>query len=143
MLCRRSAGPQRLHFAADKHSTFKQPSYAEASEGILLRGLAGFNPAKRLGAKQDGGGGRTRTFEAMRRLIYSQLPLPLGTLPRLDAHRNPKSRDLAMSDQPLRREDRGDPVTGARSRARLWAKRQGKVNQRDQPIGMLLPLKLP
>jgi hypothetical protein len=29
-----------------------------------------------------GGGGRTRTCEAMRRLIYSQLPLPLGTLPR-------------------------------------------------------------
>ena len=31
---------------------------------------------------KDGGGGRTRTCEAMRRLIYSQLPLPLGTLPR-------------------------------------------------------------
>ena len=31
---------------------------------------------------QDGGEGRTRTFEAIRRLIYSQLPLPLGTLPR-------------------------------------------------------------
>ena len=31
------------------------------------------------------GGGRTRTFEAMRRLIYSQLPLPLGTLPRSSA----------------------------------------------------------
>src|SRR5579871_1860831 len=30
-----------------------------------------------------GGEGRTRTFEAMRRLIYSQLPLPLGTLPHL------------------------------------------------------------
>ena len=64
------------------------------------------NPAKRVSAKQDGlpsnarlrpagfgaaallasraragGEGRTRTFEAMRRLIYSQLPLPLGTLP--------------------------------------------------------------
>lgn len=34
---------------------------------------------------QDGGGGRTRTCEAMRRLIYSQLPLPLGTLPRSTA----------------------------------------------------------
>jgi hypothetical protein len=30
----------------------------------------------------DGGGRRTRTFEVIRRLIYSQLPLPLGTLPR-------------------------------------------------------------
>ena len=29
-----------------------------------------------------GGGRRTRTFEVIRRLIYSQLPLPLGTLPR-------------------------------------------------------------
>src|SRR5258707_13421969 len=31
---------------------------------------------------QYGGGRRTRTFEVIRRLIYSQLPLPLGTLPR-------------------------------------------------------------
>src|SRR6202007_263163 len=31
---------------------------------------------------QNGGGRRTRTFEVIRRLIYSQLPLPLGTLPR-------------------------------------------------------------
>jgi hypothetical protein len=39
---------------------------------------------KPMNAKQNffGGGGRTRTYEAMRRLIYSQLPLPLGTLPR-------------------------------------------------------------
>ena len=34
---------------------------------------------------KDGGGRRTRTFEVIRRLIYSQLPLPLGTLPRLTA----------------------------------------------------------
>ena len=39
-------------------------------------GLAEPKPAK------DGGGRRTRTFEVIRRLIYSQLPLPLGTLPR-------------------------------------------------------------
>src|SRR5712671_4499660 len=32
-----------------------------------------------------GGGRRTRTFEVIRRLIYSQLPLPLGTLPRSTA----------------------------------------------------------
>jgi hypothetical protein len=31
-----------------------------------------------------GGGRRTRTFEVIRRLIYSQLPLPLGTLPLLN-----------------------------------------------------------
>jgi hypothetical protein len=36
----------------------------------------------------NGGGGRTRTYEAMRRLIYSQLPLPLGTLPRSTALRS-------------------------------------------------------
>src|SRR5213080_4371864 len=65
-----------------------RPSCAKASEGILLRGQAGCNPAKRLGAKQDGGEGRTRTCEAIRRLIYSQLPLPLGTLPRPTASAN-------------------------------------------------------
>lgn len=35
---------------------------------------------------QNGGGRRTRTFEAIRRLIYSQLPLPLGTLPRMPSN---------------------------------------------------------
>ena len=35
----------------------------------------------RAATLENGGGGRTRTCEAMRRLIYSQLPLPLGTLP--------------------------------------------------------------
>src|SRR5205823_6914285 len=121
----------------------ERPSFAKASEGILLRGQAGCNPAKRLGAKQDGGGGRTRTFEAMRRLIYSQLPLPLGTLPQAQPASESEIALPAMSDQPLRREDRGDLFTGARSRARLWAKRQGKVNQCNPPIGTLLPLKLP
>jgi hypothetical protein len=43
---------------------------------------------RRLAAFGDGGEGRTRTFEAMRRLIYSQLPLPLGTLP-LNSIENP------------------------------------------------------
>ena len=41
------------------------------------------------GPSSDGGGRRTRTFEAIRRLIYSQLPLPLGTLPRLNLIANP------------------------------------------------------
>src|SRR6266851_9577237 len=59
-----------------------QPSFAEASEGILLRDLRGCQSCEARGAKQDGGGRRTRTFEVIRRLIYSQLPLPLGTLPR-------------------------------------------------------------
>src|SRR6266481_185828 len=51
-----------------------------------------------------GGGGRTRTFEAMRRLIYSQLPLPLGTLPRSTA-RDPL-RPAAPADRPWRGRDR-------------------------------------
>src|SRR6185437_7527266 len=42
----------------------------------------GFQSCEARRAKQDGGGRRTRTFEVIRRLIYSQLPLPLGTLPR-------------------------------------------------------------
>jgi hypothetical protein len=55
------------------------------------------NPAKRpvrrsglqlASRTRSGGGGRTRTCEAMRRLIYSQLPLPLGTLPRSTASRS-------------------------------------------------------
>ena len=80
---RRNAGRKNFRFVTSKRN---------ASGAALLRqGFGGHpasrsgrlcNPAKRLGAKQDGGEGRTRTFEAIRRLIYSQLPLPLGTLPR-------------------------------------------------------------
>ena len=103
-----------------------QPSFAKASEGILLRGLAGRSPAKRLGAKQDGGGGRTRTCEVIRRLIYSQLPLPLGTLPRptASAIRPPKvaaDRTIDMALGPHLR-------NGARSGA-FMGKRTRKVNQ--------------
>ena len=47
------------------------------------------------GAKQDGGGRRTRTFEVIRRLIYSQLPLPLGTLPRLNPIASPPAEMAA------------------------------------------------
>ena len=73
-----------------------------------------------------GGGRRTRTFEAMRRLIYSQLPLPLGTLPRLTASK-PTRRNgdrKAMDDAKT-----ADPITGSRL-ARLWGNSPGKVNQR-------------
>src|ERR1700745_1500344 len=91
-----------------------------------------FNPAKRLGAKKDGGGGRTRTCEAMRRLIYSQLPLPLGTLPRSTAV-YPRSPRRAPTDQPWRGKDRDNPaLSRARGPARLWAKRPGKVNRRPR-----------
>ena len=46
---------------------------------------AGTDDAKFRIEMRAGGGRRTRTFEAIRRLIYSQLPLPLGTLPRPSA----------------------------------------------------------
>ena len=68
------------------------------------------NAARRLNAQQDGGEGRTRTFEAIRRLIYSQLPLPLGTLPRLNSIANPPAEmaaDKAMDDVKT-----ADPMTG-------------------------------
>ena len=61
----------------------------------------------------------------MRRLIYSQLPLPLGTLPRSRRH----------GPWPLMRRTRSvmtlksAALNQARGRARLWAKYAGKVNQ--------------
>ena len=82
-------------------------------------------------ASEDGGGRRTRTFEVIRRLIYSQLPLPLGTLPRLNS----------IGTHPLngggRAMDDVNTVSRWRApgRARLWAKRHGKVNQRKPRNG--------
>src|SRR5271166_4794810 len=88
-------------------------SFAEASEGILLRGLAqGKSCEAPWAAKQDGGGRRTRTFEVIRRLIYSQLPLPLGTLPRSNPIANPPAEmatEEAMDDVKTK-----DPITGSR-----------------------------
>lgn len=59
---------------------------------------------------QGGGEGRTRTFEAMRRLIYSQLPLPLGTLPRPTASEDcpPEWRRTEPKDGA----DAAGPMTG-------------------------------
>src|SRR5215470_13178255 len=62
------------------------------------------------------------------RLIYSQLPLPLGTLPRSTALRS-------VSPGGRRRVGHGEVRTAitlseeARGRARLWSNRYGKVNQ--------------
>ena len=46
--------------------------------------MAGFASAKMTFYVlfQDGGGGRTRTYEGVSQRIYSPPPLPLGTLPR-------------------------------------------------------------
>src|SRR5271155_796446 len=89
---------------------------------------------------QDGGGRRTRTFEVIRRLIYSQLPLPLGTLPRSNPIANPPAEmatEEAMDDVKTK-----DPITGSRL-ARLWRNRPGKVNQGAPPLKRRAGLKLP
>src|ERR1700726_4774308 len=88
---------------------------------------------------QYGGGRRTRTFEVVRRLIYSQLPLPLGTLPRSTA--SELTRRSGGGQAP------DDVKTGRRWRApgwaRLWRNRPGKVNQRRPLIRGQEGLKLP
>src|SRR5258708_40110766 len=103
----------------------QRPCFAEASDGILLRDLRGCQSCEALGAKQDGGGRRTRTFEVIRRLIYSKLPLPLGTLPRSTASQPIRRNggDKAMDDVKTK-----DPITGSRLRAFM-----GESTRRSQP----------
>src|SRR3984957_19613413 len=91
-------------------------------------------------AKQDGGGRRTRTFEVIRRLIYSQLPLPLGTLPRSNPIASPsaematkKARDDVRTQGP----DHGLPV------GRVYAGRAMAKSTKAEPKyrwGLKLPL---
>src|SRR6266487_6452214 len=57
------------------------PSRSSRPQPAFALWASAWQPSLASRAKA-GGEGRTRTFEAMRRLIYSQLPLPLGTLPR-------------------------------------------------------------
>src|SRR6185369_10473647 len=85
--------------------------------------------AKPVRAKR-GGEGRTRTFEVIRRLIYSQLPLPLGTLPLSTASQPTQER--WRQGQPMTLKPK-DPITGS-GRARLWGKHHGKVNQGRAPM---------
>jgi hypothetical protein len=88
----------------------------------------------------DGGEGRTRTFEAMRRLIYSQLPLPLGTLP----HLNPiASLAAAVAEISLSMTLKTENLHKGTGRARLWAKGHGKVNQWQNANIFRAPHKLP
>ncbi|MEA2792947.1 MAG: hypothetical protein QOI87_327, partial [Bradyrhizobium sp.] len=73
---------------------------------------AGSGAAALLASRAKAGGGRrTRTFEVIRRLIYSQLPLPLGTLPRSTASQPTRRNggDKAMDDVKTK-----DPITGSR-----------------------------
>jgi hypothetical protein len=88
---------------------------------------------------QYGGGGRTRTCEVIRRLIYSQLPLPLGTLPRSTALDRP---DRPVTDRPWSGRPLVGPGYGARSAA-LWAKQAAKVNQQKPLILNLVEPKMP
>ena len=57
------------------------PSRSSRQQPACARWASARQPSLASRAKA-GGGRRTRTFEVVRRLIYSQLPLPLGTLPR-------------------------------------------------------------
>src|SRR5262245_44277436 len=74
-----------------------------------------------------GGGGRTRTCEVVRRLIYSQLPLPLGTLPRPNSVSNSSARGGGGQNHRYGAEP-ARPGDGARSGA-FMGKRTRKVNQ--------------
>src|SRR4051812_19415464 len=89
----------------------------------------GFGLAIQLASRAKAGGGRrTRTFEVIRRLIYSQLPLPLGTLPR------------STASQPIRRNGgnsaRDDVKTGCRWRAAGWRVYEGIAPAKSTKAGM-------
>jgi hypothetical protein len=85
-----------------------QPSFAEVSEGILLRAEDPANPAKRVSAKQDGGAGGIRTLDralqpynglANRRL--QPLGHSSGTLDMPDAVASRKRRFRACESKAL------------------------------------------
>ena len=78
---------------------YRWPSFAEASEGILLRAITMPNPAKRISAKQDAGARKpersTETFrERFRRVVQIGVGDRLENAPRVSAiHDHPKERD--------------------------------------------------
>jgi hypothetical protein len=84
-----------------------------------------------------GGGGRTRTCEAMRRLIYSQLPLPLGTLPR--SMTVPSGRLMSRRRTCHGREDRDLRKAEGRAAGRVYGRRGGakstKPGAKSAPSG--------
>ncbi len=83
-----------------RHRRHRRHHSARDGDGLFW---AAGHRVTRVSVKQDGGGGRTRTCEAMRRLIYSQLPLPLGTLPRSTAFNPLGNRPKRPpTDQPWR-----------------------------------------
>src|ERR1700729_1809203 len=89
-----------------------------------------FNQKSKKKPDMVGGGRRTRTFEVIRRLIYSQLPLPLGTLPRSTAsepHRR-NGGNKAMDDV----------KTGRRWRAPGWRVYDGRAMPKSTNGGLLI-----
>ena len=72
----------------------------------------------------------------MRRLIYSQLPLPLGTLPRSTAAQSGRTLP-ADRKRPLRREDRDSPDIGVAA-GRVYERSGGaKSTERTAKIASL------
>src|SRR6266480_2132101 len=120
--------PSRHHAHAPRDAIIPQtrPLQIGALGDSPPRREAGWPAQPKLAKRAKAGGGRrTRTFEVIRRLIYSQLPLPLGTLPR------PNSIGTRPLNGGGRAMDDVDTVSRWRApgRPRLWAKRHGKVNQ--------------
>src|SRR5262245_12191492 len=112
--------------------TIAETSYSPVATGIRMADSFADEMRASCGAhSSDGGGGRTRTCEVVRRLIYSQLPLPLGTLPRPNSVSNSSARGGGGQNH---RYGAGpaSPGNGARSGA-FMGKRTRKVNQVEPP----------
>jgi hypothetical protein len=99
--------------------------------------LRGFGAAALLASRAKAGGGRrTRTFEVIRRLIYSQLPLPLGTLPRSTASQ-PTRRNggkKAMDDVKTWDPITGSPVGAFMAESPLQSQPRPAANKRPQGV---------
>src|SRR3984893_11692438 len=103
---------------------------SRSSRGQARLRPLGYGAAALLGSRAKAGGGRrTRTFEVIRRLIYSQLPLPLGTLPRSTSQTTRRNGDgQAMDDVETAAPDHGFPVGAF----------MGEAPWQSQPTGALI-----
>jgi len=85
------------------------------------------NPAKRVGAKQDGGGRRTLNLEVIRRPDLQSAPFATRDTPRLTASANPPAETgggQGMDDVQCR-----EPMPRLAGWRVLWGKQPCKVNQ--------------
>src|SRR5580700_1213264 len=82
-----------------------------------------------------GGGGRTRTYEAIRRLIYSQLPLPLGTLPLGGAYLSQRNilRNGRIVIAPVILERHSAPRSERLFPWRSWRQSRGHMRRSSEP----------